>query len=516
MSLFLAIVVAGVAAYAAYLWARTRTLTAALARAESDRAEALVLNTALESRQRDLAKYEGLVDVEAHAAAVIEQANRRRDQATSEAEQLVAGARSEAERVLQRAAQAADERSKEASATIREARTLERTIKAMENVIEGYGEKYLIPTAGLLDELAADFGHKEAGAKLKAARAAMRAMIKSGTAADCDYVEKERRATAIHFVLDAFNGKADSVLADVSHDNYGTLAQRIEDGAALVNKNGQAFRNARVTPEYLKVRLDELRWAVVAMELRARDREEQRALRERIRDEEKAQREYERAMKEAAREEEALRRAMEKVQRDVDKASSEQKAAYEAQLAELSARLVAAEEKNRRALLMAQQTRAGFVYVISNIGSFGEHVYKIGLTRRLEPMDRVRELGDASVPFEFDVHAMIRNDDAPTLERALHKKFLRAQVNKVNGRKEFFRVQLLDIRREIERMKLDVTWTMTADCREWKETQAIEEAMRKGTLDEATWSAQQLAEHEAAIDDELARPDPEARTVATA
>lgn len=84
---------------------------------------------------------------------------------------------------------------------------------------------------------------------------------------------------------------------------------------------------------------------------------------------------------------------------------------------------------------MAQQTRTGHVYVISNIGSFGEHVFKIGMTRRLEPKDRVRELGDASVPFEFDIHAMIFSDDAPTLKRALHRHFLKQQVNKVNPRK---------------------------------------------------------------------------------
>ena len=104
-----------------------------------------------------------------------------------------------------------------------------------------------------------------------------------------------------------------------------------------------------------------------------------------------------------------------------------------------------AEEKNQRALSMAQQTKRGNVYVISNIGSFGENVYKVGMTRRLEPMDRVRELGDASVPFPFDVHAIIESDDAPALENTLHKALALMQVNKVNPRKEFFRVSLSDI-----------------------------------------------------------------------
>ena len=85
------------------------------------------------------------------------------------------------------------------------------------------------------------------------------------------------------------------------------------------------------------------------------------------------------------------------------------------------------------------------MYVISNIGSFGEGIYKIGLTRRLEPYDRVKELGDASVPFEFDVHAMIFSDDAPALENTLHRHFRDRELNKVNHRKEFFRVDIDEI-----------------------------------------------------------------------
>jgi hypothetical protein len=92
-----------------------------------------------------------------------------------------------------------------------------------------------------------------------------------------------------------------------------------------------------------------------------------------------------------------------------------------------------------------QNARAGYIYVISNIGAFGEGIYKIGMTRRLEPMDRVDELGDASVPFRFDVHALVFSDDAPTLEAKLHSHFDVGRLNKVNGRKEFFRADLKEI-----------------------------------------------------------------------
>ena len=182
-------------------------------------------------------------------------------------------------------------------------------------------------------------------------------------------------------------------------------------------------------------------------------------------------------MKEAAKEEETIRKAMEKAQLAIEKAGAEQKAKYELLLADLQAKLVEAEAKNQRALSMAQQTKSGHVYIISNIGSFGEDVFKIGMTRRLEPLDRVRELGDASVPFPFDVHAMIYSEDAPGLETALHRFFVQNQVNKVNPRKEFFRVPIAEIRAEIEKRGLDVKWTMAAAALEYKETLAIEKSM---------------------------------------
>ena len=221
-------------------------------------------------------------------------------------------------------------------------------------------------------------------------------------------------------------------------DNFGTLERKVRDAFTLVNHNGKAFRDARITGEYLEARLDELRWAVVATELKAREREEQRVIKERIREEERAQRELEKARRDAEKEQETLRRAMEKARREVDKSGEAERAKLEEKLRELEGKLRVAEEKGQRALSMAQQTKAGTVYVISNVGSFGEDVFKIGMTRRVVPEDRVRELGDASVPFEFDVHALVRTNDAPALEHALHRRFVRNQVNKVNPRKEFF------------------------------------------------------------------------------
>ena len=164
---------------------------------------------------------------------------------------------------------------------------------------------------------------------------------------------------------------------------------------------------------------------------------------------------------------------MEKARLQAEQASAEEREKYEAQLAELNQKLTEAEAKNQRALSMAQQTRKGNVYIVSNIGSFGEEVFKIGMTRRLEPQDRIKELSDASVPFEFDVHAMISSDDAPALENLLHREFEDLRINKVNYRKEFFRLPVERLRHFLTANGVEAAFTMAAEAREYRETQAL-------------------------------------------
>lgn len=411
--------------------------------------------------------------------------------AKEEVEQIKLDATKQAANIIEEAENKAKSIAGEAYDIAQNAEHYTNVVKAMKNVIEGYGDAYLKPTFSLLDELAEEFGFDEAGQKLKEAREKSKMLIKNGDASTCDYVENIRKTTAKNFVLDAFNGKVDTILSMIKKDNYGTLEQKIKDAYALVNNLGAAFRNARITPIYLDARLDELKWGVVVFELKQKEKEEQRRIKEQIREEEKARREYEKAMKDAAKEEEMIRKAMEKAKLAIEKANEEQRAKFEQQLAELQVKLAEAEAKNQRALSMAQQTKSGHVYIISNIGSFGENVFKIGMTRRLEPLDRVKELGDASVPFPFDVHAMIYSEDAPSLETALHRFFVQNQVNKVNPRKEFFRIPLSEIKKEIDNRGLDVKWTITAAALEYKETLAIEKSMANDQAAKDKWIRQQ-------------------------
>ncbi|NIX78229.1 DUF4041 domain-containing protein [Microvirga terricola] len=404
--------------------------------------------------------------------------------ARSSAEGITLRAREEAKAIIT----GAESRAAEVLQALTRAEALRREVEALEAKIKGYGNAHVIPGRSLLDDLAAEYDHTQVGRELKELRTRIRSYTEKGMAATCDYVEYVRRTTAINFITDAFNGKVEDIVTRVKVDNYGVLKREIEDAFVLVNRNGRAFRDARIEPNYLEMRLEELRLATVIKELKEKEREEQRIIKERIREEERARREYEAAIKQAVRDEEVIRKALEKARKEAEAASESQRAVFEERLRDLEAKLQEAEARNQRALSMAQQTKSGHIYVISNIGSFGEDIFKIGMTRRLEPLDRIKELGDASVPFEFDVHAMIYSEDAPRLENELHKIFIEAQVNKVNSRKEFFKLSLTDLRQQLYQLgHTEVHWTMIAEARQYRETLAIEERFAKDPDARSKW-----------------------------
>lgn len=435
-----------------------------------------------------LKKYEKIVDVEKACERLMDQGEWFIVEAGKESKEILSDARKRgkeireraeakiqeafemAENIQKQATENAENIAGEAWEAKRNADQYESTVKAMKNIIKGYGDEYLIPSSSLLDDLAEEYDFTEAGQELKRIRNLVKTMIKNDEVADCSYAEPYRRRTAIQFVTDAFNGKVDSIMSKVKHDNYGVLEQKIEDAFRLVNHNGQAFRNAHIRDSYFSVILEQLKQTVIVQEIKKRDQEEQKRIREEIREEERARREYEKAIREAEKEERMLQRALKQARKELESAAQEEKEQYETKLQELMKELDIAHEKGQRAMSMAQQTKQGHVYIISNIGSFGEDIFKIGLTRRLIPTDRVRELGDASVPFSFDIHAMIHSENAPQLERDLHEIFKDHQVNKVNPRKEFFNVPISDIKDKVEGFGLNTHWTMKAEAMEYRES----------------------------------------------
>jgi Meiotically up-regulated gene 113 len=248
------------------------------------------------------------------------------------------------------------------------------------------------------------------------------------------------------------------VSARLTPNNFTASRDRLAAAVEFCRKH-----EYNVDPAYEKELLDKLKAEYESVLRAEHAREEQARIKARIREEQKAEKELEREMHRIEAEKAAIEKALQTALRE---AQDEHSAEIEA----LRDKLREAEEKAQRAMSMAQQTKAGHVYVISNIGSFGEEVFKIGMTRRLEPMDRVKELGDASVPFPFDVHMMISCDDAPSLENALHKTFHYKRLNKVNLRREFFRVSLDEIRQVVENNHGEVDYVAEPEALQYRES----------------------------------------------
>jgi len=275
-------------------------------------------------------------------------------------------------------------------------------------------------------------------------------------------------------ILRAFNIECDYLVGKLNPGNFDRTLERIEKLAEGLEKTSVSLATG-ITLPYMDLKFEECRLVYEYKLKKAEKDEEQRLIREQMREEQKAIREYEKAVAEAEKEERIYRDLLEKAREKLQTTHEDEKGELESKILVLEAQLKEAEAKEERAKSMAEQTRRGHVYVISNIGSFGDEVYKIGLTRRLEPLDRVRELGDASVPFRFDVHAIILSEDAPALEAALHQRFNHARVNAVNRRKEFFRVSLDEIRvAALELAGDEIDFRTTAVAEEYYETRRLQ------------------------------------------
>ena len=209
-------------------------------------------------------------------------------------------------------------------------------------------------------------------------------------------------------------------------------------------------------------------------------KEEQKEARARMREEAKLAKEIEEERKKLEKEQQHYQNALERINAQLASASEADRTAIEEKKAELVAQLDKIDKEFKDVDYREANQRAGYVYVISNIGAFGENVYKIGMTRRLDPQDRVDELGDASVPFDFDVHAMIFSDDAPRLEAALHNAFADRKLNFVNQRREFFRVSLDEIKKVVkENYDRSVEFVELAPAEQYRESIKLREEAQK-------------------------------------
>lgn len=249
-------------------------------------------------------------------------------------------------------------------------------------------------------------------------------------------------------VLRCFNNESENAIDRVKYNNIESMRTRIQKSYEALNKLNETTHIA-IKPQYFNLKIQELNLAVEYALKKQEEKEAQKKVREELREQQKLEQELKAAREKIAKERKHYSIAVAVMENKLASANESEKINLEAKLSELKTELSNLDNEEKVVDYREQNAKAGYVYIISNIGAFGQDVYKIGMTRRLEPLERVDELGDASVPFPFDVHALIFSDDAPKLENALHKAFEDNKVNMMNGRKEIFHVSLADIQKVV-------------------------------------------------------------------
>ena len=358
----------------------------------------------------------------------------------------------------------------------------------LRNEVAIFDEKIAFAAMGVY-EPHFDFGDSETFKNaITEVREKQKDMIKAKIAVTCGTqwtvegsVSKGRTMTdrQIRLTLRAFNNECDAAIANARWNNVNAMEKRIKNAATQIDKLN-ASSSVIVEEAYLSLKLKELFLTHEYHEALKRERDERADAVRLAREEQKLIRQAEAAEEE----EEKYRQMLEKARAEAAGKTGQDVDRMQERIAALEANLAAAHELNERAHSMAEMTRSGYVYIISNIGSFGEDVVKIGLTRRLDPDDRVRELGDASVPFGFDTHAIIYSDDAPALESALHAEFHDRRVNVANLRKEFFRVQLNEVESAVQRLAPTASFFKDREAQDYHETIARRRAEAEKVLSE--------------------------------
>ncbi len=321
-----------------------------------------------------------------------------------------------------------------------------------------------------------------ASARLKSIREKEKEMIRAKRACSYpttftfngDYKEGARVVGDwMKLMLRAFNGECDVIVSRVTILNIESSRNKIRKSADSINAIGRRM-TISIREDYISLKMQELQLAFEAEQEKAAEKERLRQIREEEREKARVEKELQERRNKILKDQKHVAAEMASLTARISSASSEELETIQKRLTELTEYTQKLQEDMKNVELREQQARAGYVYIISNIGSFGENVYKIGMTRRLEPQDRVDELGDASVPFRFDVHAFIFSEDAVALETALHHAFETRRVNMVNARKEFFRVTLEEIEACVKaNFSETVEFTRLAAAVEYRQTMAM-------------------------------------------
>ncbi|ELR8704200.1 DUF4041 domain-containing protein [Vibrio vulnificus] len=404
-----------------------------------------------------------LSNAEAEAQAIVDKATARADKALADVEKKIETGETR-EKVLSSSIEKLREELRDLELT-KEHQDLLSTVTPFEHLLDG-------PTS---DEIKVS---------LQQVKNKQKELIKQGNAFDIlqdilwnDNLAKGKARQKRHgkFLITAFNAEVDNIIANTNARNFTANAKKIDKWFQKVNKSGDDSY-VELNRTLLFLRLEEQRHAFEYKYKKEMELEEQRFMKESLREEAKVKKEIESYVTAREKEEKAFQKDLSDALARVQTANQEEVEKLNSHIEELKLKLERATSEKERALSMAQLTRSGYVYVISNKGSFGENVYKIGMTRRLEPMDRVKELGDASVPFFFDVHALIPSDDAPALENKLHSKFASRRVNKVNHRREFFNLTFEEVEEALnEFVEGDFNLVRDVVAAQYEESKFLEE-----------------------------------------
>lgn len=261
-------------------------------------------------------------------------------------------------------------------------------------------------------------------------------------------------------MLRAFNAEADSLVRQLKPYKINAAIERLQKVASTIEKLGVTMKIG-ITRAYFNLRIEELKLTADFLQKQAEEKEDERAERERLREERKAQQELERERARLEKERQHYANALSAL---VANGNEEAAGRMRAQLEEV-------DKAMQEVDLRAANIRAGYVYVISNIGSFGESLVKVGMTRRLDPMDRIKELSDASVPFNFDVHALFFSNDAVGIEAAMHSRLSGSRVNLVNMKREFFQATALEAKLHLSELAGDLlSFHDTAEALEYRQS----------------------------------------------
>jgi hypothetical protein len=251
-------------------------------------------------------------------------------------------------------------------------------------------------------------------------------------------------------LLRSFNNECDYCVDNVKFNNMEVNEKRIEKSFEELNKLGRIMQ-ANIVDSYKKLKYEELYLAFEYQQKKQEEKEEQKRVREELREQQKVEQEIRQAREKLAKEKKHFAKAMNELESKLKEAKNDsERTLVLEKLEEVKGQYSELEKEEKVIDYREKNAKAGYVYIISNIGSLGENVYKIGMTRRLEPLERIDELGDASVPFEFDVHALIFSENAPALEAKLHEHFYKSRINKMNDRKEFFKADILEIEKVVK------------------------------------------------------------------